>query len=78
MTEVVSRIPYLFIEHAQVVSGRVVAYSSTSSRRPRSTGSRLLRARSSTSPVPCSRIMSDHTEQLEDLAKRIASAKEFL
>jgi len=27
MTEVVSRVPYVFMEHTQVVSERVVAYS---------------------------------------------------
>ena len=82
MTEIVSRVPYMSsLEHAQVVSERVVAYSfdQFAGGCPRSTGSRSLRVPSSR----CAgryhdRIMSEHTEQLEDLRKRIASAKEFL
>ena len=67
------------MEHTEVVSERVVAYSFdqfAACQCP--TGSCSPRVRTRGGPVPCLQLMSDHTERLEDLSKRIASAKEFL
>ena len=80
MTEVVPWVPYMFVNFVQVVSERVVGYSFDQfggqpalDRIALAPGSPEART-AGTMPST----MSEHTERLEDLTKRIDAAKEFL